>query len=98
MTDLVKEQEFLEKKIKPELQEIIKCIEIEERKKTSESQIGECLNYFMEENMLSDIQGQSMANRPHGILFLDLKFSMYIIKVVKSQDVLIIKENHQALF
>ena len=48
--------------------------------------------------MLSDIIGSSMANRPHGILFLALKFSMYIIKVVKSQDVLIIKENHQALF
>ena len=98
MQDVLKEQTFLEKKIKPELQEIIKQIEIEERNKTSESPIGECLNYFMEENMLSDIQGQSMTNRPHGILFLGLKFSMYIIKVVKSQDVLMIRENHQALF
>jgi len=35
MDDLVKEKNFLDKKIKPELQEIIKNIEIEERGKSN---------------------------------------------------------------
>lgn len=52
----------------------------------------------MEEKMLSEILGQSMANRPHGLLFLTLKLSMYIIRHVKSFDVLTLSENHQALF
>ena len=39
----------MKNKIKPELQEIIKQIELEEKFKTSESQMGECLQYFLEE-------------------------------------------------
>ena len=39
-----------------------------------------------------------MMNRPHGLLFLSLKFSMYIIKLVKTTDLLTLSENHQALF
>jgi len=39
-----------------------------------------------------------MTNRPHGLLFLSIKFSMYIIKVIKSTDILVLSENHQALF
>ena len=57
MADLVKEEEYLTKKIKPELQELIKNIEIEERSKTNRSQVGECVEYFMEEKMLSEILG-----------------------------------------
>lgn len=59
---------------------------------------GECLMFMIEEKMLSEIIGHSMANRPHGILFLTIKFAMYIIKVVKSHDILVLSENHQALF
>ena len=62
------------------------------------SDTGECVELFMEEKMLSEIIGAAMTNRPHGILFLAIKFSMYIIKVVKSCDVLVITENHQAIF
>lgn len=98
MDDLVKEKHFLDKKIRPELQEIIKNLEIEERGKTNKSEPGECLQYFMEEKMLSEILGLSMTNRPKGILFLTLKLTMYIIKHVKSFDVLTLSENHQALF
>lgn len=57
MTDRIKEEEFLEKKIKPELQEIIKNIEAEERGKRHGSDMGECVMYFIEEKMLIDIQG-----------------------------------------
>ena len=98
MSDIVSEREFLEKKIKPELQKIIKNLEIEERGKTEKSDPGECLTFFMEEKMLSELLGQSMANRPHGLLFLTLKLSMYIVKHVKSFSVLTLSENHQALF
>lgn len=39
-----------------------------------------------------------MTNRPHGLLFLQLKFTMYIIKVVKSTGIFEHQEFHQALF
>ena len=55
MADRIKEKEFLEKKIKPELQEIIKNIEIEERNKGQRSEMGECVEFFIEEKMLSEI-------------------------------------------
>ena len=48
--------------------------------------------------MMSLIQGHAMMNRPHGLLFLSLKFSMYIIKLVRTTDLLTLSENHQALF
>ena len=76
------------------MQEIIKNIEIEERNKNAKSPVGECVEYFIEEKMLSEIQGTAMANRPHGLLWLSIKFSMYIIKVVKSTDILVLSENH----
>jgi len=98
MNDVVRETEFLEKKLKPQLQEIIENIKIEERPRKPNSEPGECLQFFMEEKMLSEIQGMAMANRPHGLLFLALKFSMYILKLVKTTDLLILTENHQALF
>ena len=94
MADRVKEEQFLNSKIKPELQEIIKNIEIEEKDKSNRSDIGECVMYFMEEQMLSHVMGLSLGNRPHGFLFLGLKFSMYIIKVVKSTDLLSLGPNH----
>lgn len=43
MNDKMKEEYYLDKKIKPELQEIIKQIELEEKHKNSDSEIGECL-------------------------------------------------------
>ena len=85
-------------KIKPELQELIKNIEIEERGKEPQSDVGQCLEFFLEEKMFGEIIGQSMNNRPHGILFLSIKFCMFMIKVVKSADILVLSENHQALF
>ena len=54
--------------------------------------------FFMEEKILSEIIGHAMANRPHGLLFLAIKFAMYIVKVIKSSDILVLSENHQALF
>ena len=98
MADLVKEEEFLNNKLKPQLQELIENIKIEERSKGPKSAVGECVTYFMEEKILSEIQGMAMANRPHGLLFLAIKFSMYIVKLVKTTDLLVLSENHQALF
>ena len=98
MADREKEEAFLADKLKPELQEMIKNIELEERGKSVLSDTGECVMFFMEEKMLSEIIGHAMTNRPHGLLFLVIKFTMYIIKVVKSSDILVLSENHQALF
>lgn len=98
MADKIKEEEFLNSKLKPALQEIIENIKIEERGRRANDEPGECVTYFMEEKMMSLIQGHAMMNRPHGLLFLSLKFSMYIIKLVKTTDLLTLSENHQALF
>jgi len=43
MNDVVRETEFLEKKLKPQLQEIIENIKIEERPRKPNSEPGECL-------------------------------------------------------
>ena len=100
MQDIVKEEEFLDKKIKPELQEIIKNIELEqkERRATGSYTDMEVIDFFIEENMLIEILGYSMGNRPKGLLYLTLKFLTYIIKIVKSADILAMRGNHEALF
>ena len=58
----------------------------------------EIIDHFLEEKMFIDILGYSMTNRPKGLLYLTLKFLTYIVKIVKSNDVLAMRGNHEALF
>ena len=39
-----------------------------------------------------------MDNKPHGILFVALKLTTYLLKVVYSTDILNYADNHGALF
>ena len=58
----------------------------------------EVIDFFIEEKLLPEIIGYSLTNRPKGLLYLTLKFLTYIIKIVKSADILAMRGNHEALF
>lgn len=77
---------------------MIKMIRIEEGKKTQKSPVGEAVEFFIDERIISELCGMATVNRPRGLLFLSLKFTMYIIKVVKSTDILALSDTHIAIF
>ena len=96
--ELKKERDYLNAHIKPHLQTVISMIEIEEReKKKMKSAMGECVEYLLQENMIQVLCGLARSDRPKGLLNLSLKFIMYIMRNVKSTEILNYGPNHAAL-
>ena len=64
-------------------------VEIEERdKKKMKSAMGECVEYLLQENMVQVLCGLAKGDRPKGLRNLVLKFVMYIMRNVKSTEIL----------
>ena len=96
--ELAKERAYLDEHIKPHLQRIIGGIEVEERgKKKMHSAMGECVEYLLQENMVQVLCGLARSDRPKGLLNLSLKFIMYLMRNVKSTEILNYGPNHAAL-
>ena len=98
MHSLMKEKNYLTQKVKPQLQQIIAAIEVEEKGKKKDHAIGECVEYFIKEKMLSEILGLALSNRPTGVLFVAIKLTTFLIKVVNSTDILHHADAHGALY
>ena len=61
------------------------------------SAMGECVEYMLQENMVQLLCGLAKGDRPKGLLNLVLKFVMYIMRNVKSTEILNYGQNHAAL-
>lgn len=96
--DLKKEKNYLDTQIKPHLQTVIRLVEIEEHEKMKmKSAMGECVEYLIQENMIQVLCGLAKGDRPKGLLNMSLKFIGYIMRNVRSTEILNYGPNHMAL-
>jgi len=90
-------QIFLDEKLKPRLQTVLDAILIEDEELREQKTIGDCLEYVLKHDILSELVAYGKSNKPEGLFIISIKFLTFVILDIQSTHILNHKEVHPAI-